>query len=458
MINRFLIIITLTILILTPGLLNCQCIITESVNYPELTQKSIINIRIDWTQKKQTIAGNGINFEGYHLTGGSEILSPEFEKMLASLPCQINRLSMPLKEWEPINDNSDFQLLDLMAFNDNFGAHNTFLRIKELKNRGIETWLSVWDVADWNVRNPQNKSQRRIIDINEMAESVCAFLLYGKERYDIEPLYISVNEPTIASENGWGGYHISLSAEEQINLIIKAGELFEKHHINTKWIIALHKIYPSEIEQARHIFNNPLVKKYVAGFDFHGYGMQTDDKDPYFIKWRDWVSTTGLITFCGECDYDNKYWEKEERKYWDESSKKYGLLFHKLINVAAVNGFQPWYSNIPSAEYPYRYVSKHFMEAFLPGTIIVSTSSDNSEIRVTAGKHQEKCIIIIQNTSSDSVELLIKGQAMKELNWICSQTGSFFKNKGKIPVESGDILVLLTPNSLNTFTGITKFK
>lgn len=417
---------------------------------PVFEEKAATEITINWNGARQTIIGNGINFEGYHTSGGTEVLAPKFESMLATLPTELARISLPLKTWEPANDNADPATFSLNNFKDTQGAQNTFLRMQELKKRGILSWLSVWDIADWNITDPTKTYARRISNFDEMAESIGTFLLQAKEKYQVEPLYVSVNEPTIASENGWGGYQLALSPEEQILLITKAGAWFEKHGIKTKWLIALHKIYPSEIEQAKQIFANSDVKKFVAGFDFHGYSMHKPEFEAYMKSWETWVKSTGLPTFCGECDYDNQFWLNPDRETWATAAKNTGILLNRLFNMAGVSGVLPWYGNPADASRPYRFVAKHFMESLKSGTVVVESSSPNSEVLVTAGKREGKYIILLQNTSSMEVKVQIKELLVQSFAWISSDGQSYYKQNNALTVSGKVLSLTMQPNSLHT--------
>lgn len=417
------------------------------------TSEIVPNVSINWSDFQQTILGNGINFEGYHSNGGAEVLSQKFVSMLETLPSQLNRVCLPLNVWEPGNDNTDPFTIDFSHFNDSGGARNTFLRIKELKNRGMESWLSIWDMSDWNILNPDKTSKRKIANFDEMAESITAFLVYGKQTYNIEPLYVSVNEPTIASENGWGGYNIAYSPEEQISLIQKAGILFDKYQIKTKWLIAVHKVYPSELEQAKQIFANPDVKKYVAGFDFHSYSMQNSEFEPYLKNWYEWSKTTGLPTFCGECDYDNAFWLNPDRETWTKAALNYGTLLHRIFNTAKVNAFIPWYANNAEDARPYRFISKHFMETFKKGAVLVKSTSTDPNLLVTAGKLDEKYIVHIQNTSVYEKTIQIDNLPVNQFDWICSKNNSYYQTQPQQNVKNGIMTLKLPPSSFSTFIG-----
>ena len=420
---------------------------------PVFEEKKATEVTINWNNQKQTIIGNGINFEGYHTSGGTEVLSSKFESMLATLPTELARISLPLKIWEPVNDNADPATFNLNNFQDTQGAHYTFLRMQELKKRGINSWLSIWDLENWNITDPTKTYARRIANFDEMAESIGTFLLQARDKYQVEPIYVSVNEPTIASENGWGGYQIALSPEEQILLISKAGAWFEKHGIKTKWLVALHKIYPSEIEQAKQIFANSDVKKYIAGFDFHGYGMHKSEFEAYMKSWEAWVKSTGLPTFCGECDYDNQFWLNSDRETWTIAAKNTGILLNRLFNMAGVSGVLPWYGNSADASRPYRFVAKHFMETFKSRTVVVESSSPNSEVLVTAGKRQGKYIIHLQNVSNLEIKVQIKDIPVQKFDCISTLPQSYYLTNNVLSVTNGQLSFVLPANSLHTLSG-----
>ncbi len=409
-------------------------------------------ITIDWLSEKQTLTESGINFEGYHITGGTETLAPKFETMMSSLPTHIARIGLPLGTWEPTNENNDPAGFNLNDFHDAQGANYTFRRMQELKSRGVSMWLAIWDMGVWNISNPSKSSGHLIINLDEMAESIGTFLLQAKEKYQVEPLYVSVNEPSIASENGWGGYNIALTAAEQISLISKAGAWFEQHGIQTKWIISLHKIYPSELAQAQEVFNNTSIRKYVVAFDFHSYSMQKPEFEPFLKNWYEWSKTTGIPTFCGECDYDNQFWLNPDRENWVNAAMNYGILMHRLFNFAHVNAILPWYANAADASRPYRYVAKHFMETFKKGTVVVESSSSNASLLVTAGKLDGKYIIHIQNTSTSEISIQVKDLPVQNLKWICSKDNGYYESQPNQTLTNGKFEVRLPPSSFNTFS------
>lgn len=407
-------------------------------------------VMIDLDGEHQTIISNGINLEGFHRSGGDDVLPSEFEAMLADLADDLVRVGMPLAEWEPENDDHQTEHIQWSGFRDTGPVENSFLRLKRLQENGSQLWLAVWDVADWLVMNPEDDSQRKISNLDEAAEAITAYLLHARDHYQVEPAYVSINEPSIASENGWGGYQIALTAEEQASLIRKSGERFNEHGLATKWLIAVHKTYPSELDYAKRVLSVSHVKDYVGGFDFHGYWFQSGH-DAELEAWGKWVTSTGLPAFCGECDYDNQFWKRDDRTEWSHAIKS-GKLLHKIYSLARAAGTLVWYDDAPSERRPYRFAARHFYDQLIPGSTLVETKSDLPNVLAIAAKGpaKDRLAIILQNISDEEVTIQIEGVPNKPMNWIRSVKGNYYQSQ---PVQQAgkEMRVTLVPGSINSF-------
>lgn len=406
-------------------------------------------VKVDFTEKRQMIKYMGINMEGYHTTGGTEILKSSLAEMLSSLPVNAVRVGLPLKEWEPVNDNKFADVINEQGFTSTTQPiSNSFERLVCLKNRNLVIWLSIWDMADWNIQNPSQENNRRIRDLDEMVESITAYLLEARKKYGVEVRWISINEPTMATETGYGGYNIGMSVKEQIALIKKSTRKFRKHDIKTQWMIAVHSVYPSELRQAQLMFEE--VKDCVAGFDFHSYWLHNSDRVSHVASWGHWILTTGLPAYCGELDYDNNFWKRtsEDKKDWITHGMETAKLYALVYNSARASGSFPWYASRPGLMTPYSYVALHYHSHLLPGYRIVETSVSDSELSVVAAGNGQDWAMIVQNSSSRHKVVKIKGCIGNTAQVIASYNDNYGIKKDDISIIEGEIHLQMKPHSL----------
>ena len=405
-------------------------------------------VKVDFTKKKQTIEYMGINMEGYHTTGGAEILKNSLSEMLASLPVNAVRIGLPLKEWEPVNDNKSANTINKQGVTVTKSISNSFERLVRMKKQNLAIWLSILDMSDWNIQDPSQGHNRRIRDLDEMVESITAYLLEAKEKYGTEGDWISINEPTIASETGYGGYNIGMSVEEQVTLIKKSTKKFRKHNLGTQWIIAIHSVYPSELHQAQSMFKE--VKDCVAGFDFHSYWLHNDDRASHVASWGDWISTTGLPAYCGELDYDNNFWKRtpEDKKNWITHGMETARLYALVYNSARASGSFPWYASRPSQATPYSYVALHYHSHLLPGYRVVETSASDSDLSAVAAEKGQNWTMIVQNNSSRRRMVKIKGCVGNTAQVIATYNDNYGVRKNDVSIIEGEIHLQMEPYSL----------
>lgn len=414
------------------------------------SNEATVTVELDVT--RQTILGNGINFEGYHRSADEEVLDPKFRTMMDTLADEVLRVGMPIAQWEPENDDARPGHIRWHGFRMSEPVRNSFRRLQMLDRRNSRLWLAVWDVADWAVENPQDDAQRRIRDVDELAESVTAYLLRARDEYGVEPAYVSINEPTIAAETGHGGYDIALTARAQGELIRKAGERFEAHGLQTKWIIALHKANTTELQHARQVLDTPGVRPHVAGFDAHGYWWQSGH-DSELAAWGEWTASTDLPVFCGECDYDNFFWQREDQDRWKHAVES-AKLYHKMYTLARVSGLLVWYGDLPGESHPYRYAALHFFEHLDPGMTVVRTHSSGDSLLATAAKGEtaeDRFTLLLQNANSEERTVRIEGVPKSSLNWIQSSAENHYQRRDLRRTPDGTLEVTLPSRSIHTF-------
>ena len=248
---------------------------------------------------------------------------------------------------------------------------------------------------------------RQINNIDEFAESICALLVYIKEQTGVEVKWVSFNESLQQdkADGGWGGYNTVLSVDENIRLFKKAGQLFEKHGLGTKWMIGSLCFRPSELRQAKEILADPEAKKYIDGVDFHSYELQYGSQDQ-LEQWGDFFATCDVPTFCGELDnYKSDYKGGD----WISHGMPTGKMYYQIYKYSYSAGSYPWFPGSPKEESTYRYVDLHYFAHIPPGyTVVEANSNDGNLYAIGACKDNDR-VMILQNNSGMAKTVEISG-------------------------------------------------
>ena len=274
------------------------------------------------------------------------------------------------------------------------GTHSVFLLLQEVNKRGIRVNLGIWNVPDWMVSNPKSSRQRRIADMDEAAESICAFLLRARDHYGVNVRWVDVNEPVVAPDgilrrrqrgaerSGAGGADQALRQAFQ-----RTGA---RYPVEPKRLLGrgVHQ------EICEEVLDDLEACSYIDVLSVHGYGYHEREND--LKVWGDWIASLDIPTWCGECDYEWR-WDNPEVNTWD-GARKTGILYHNVYTIGRSSGNMLWY---PTRDKPSKYIMRAFFEYFTPGTTIVNADSSSSEIKVTVGKHdrENRFAMHLQNLS-----------------------------------------------------------
>lgn len=411
------------------------------------------SVTADFGHRMQTIAANGINMEGYHV-GQWEELREDFAAMLRQLPCDMARIGAPMIEWEPSNDNGNADSIRWEGFGtDHIFVTRSVNRIRRMHDEfGVDVWLSIWNLPDWLLENPNPTgalhAARRINDIDEAAESICALLLYIKRQTGVEVKWVSFNESLqqAPQDGGWGGYNTLLTVEQNIRLIERSAELFRRHGLHTKWLVGTLSIKPSELRQVEQILAKRRVRRHVAAVDFHAYDIY-DMADSIIRQWGDHFSRSCIPTICGELDnYKSDYLGGD----WIEHGMKTAVLYNKVYNGTRSIGSFPWFPAVPEAASTYRYVNLHFFSHIPAAHAVVTSHSSDPDIYVTAARRAHNRVMILQNNSPETKQVVICGfPKRRNLEVYESCTGNYgTRNDEALRRDNGVLTLTMRPYSL----------
>ncbi len=410
-------------------------------------------VTADFCKKRQTILANGINMEGYHV-GQWDELREDFAAMLRQLPCQVARIGAPMIEWEPENDNASADEIRWEGF-DREHAYITrsVNRIRRMKEEfGVDVWLSFWNLPDWMLKNPNPEGKfhpgREVKDMEEFAESICAFLIYIKEQTGVEVRWVSFNESLqqAKDEGGWGGYNTLLTVEDHRVLLRKSAQLFSRHGLKTKWMVGSLSVKPSELSQVREILADRELRCMIDAVDFHSYDLMDLNPD-WPRRWGEYFSHSKMPTLCGELDnYKSDYKGGD----WVEHGMRTGAMYSRVYNETFSAGSYPWFPGVPELASTYRYVDLHYFAHIPPGYTVVRTGSDDADLYAVAARKGKERVMILQNNSPREKTVRIRGfKKARPLQVFASYEGHYGgRNDESLRREAADVLLTMKPHSL----------
>lgn len=372
---------------------------------------SEVNISVFPTEKAQKIRSIGGNYCQATYTDNAKdtigILT------LKNLKPQYVRVPIPLKFWEPVNDNDNANSLNYAAFKDEGVIHTLLLFLQDMKEKyGVENiTASVWDVPDWMVSNPQDRAQRKIKPglYQETAESVAAFLLKAKDDYGVQIDNFSFNEAT-------GGYQIIFSPQEIIAFIKVAGPYFRSVGLKTKFLTADSHQTKGTVEYATPLLKEPSIRKYLGPLAYHSWWSEEMDNREF-----ERIDSLGKAyhkeIWCTEVGYDAMAWRTPEVfPGWDYAWRYAKIMLRVLkYSGAAVTEYWTYENNYPIIgkdlnPYPVYYVTEELTRNLPQGTFIIKTTSDDDAVWVLgARKGTSHYFLQILNTSDQEKSVKISG-------------------------------------------------
>jgi O-glycosyl hydrolase len=247
------------------------------------------------------------------------------------------RMEMSLYMWEPENDNKDASTINWIAFEKNDIAESPLRReltlMRDFEQDGSRLCLSIWHLPAWMYAGPRKPlwtlKRRLKPDMwDEVAESLGAFLLYAKHKYDVEPELISFNEPDL-------GVYTYLDLAEHREALMRLGSHLRDLKLSTKILIG-------DTGSARTIEyaegHDDRVLAHAGALAFHTWKSDVDD----YAKWRALATRLKLPLYVTEAGVD----AGAHRTPWKLDAPHYALdelrLYQELLRVARPQGVMYW--------------------------------------------------------------------------------------------------------------------
>ncbi|MBN1578707.1 MAG: hypothetical protein JW913_19240 [Chitinispirillaceae bacterium] len=406
-------------------------------------------VRIHLDRIRQGIDGVGFCHEGNRARKSPYVIDEFIQDMLDN-KLSLFRDRFPGKAWEPTNDNGDPFTIAMKSFTiGDSGVITTLQRLKEMQNRGIKTILGVWDVADWMVSNPEARKARKIKNIDEFAESVCAFLRHGREKYGLTVDFVDVNETEPV------GIRLQLTAAEYGSFIKKCGALLRRNGLTTR--VNIGSTLKWGEPYIAEMYSDPGVRTFGGYPSYHSYrGTGTEPNDnSTFIAWGKLRRRLDRNLWCTETDYDAYLWENPERSEY-RSVTEMAYNYWRIYYLARTSATAGWFWR---PKYPSHEVHRAYMNFFEPGGTIVEASQNYPGIYTVAYKHpgKKKFVLQVLNASARGGPVTFSGVPDQPLTLVrTSRDGDRFTTVGTFTPVNHRLTIVIKGDSFNTLHGNLK--
>lgn len=414
----------------------------------------VITIHPD--QPLQTLEGIGGNYCQAMYTDHARDSTGEYT--LTHLRPAFVRFAIPLKKWEPVNDNAHADTVNKDGFVQTGVMKELFVYLKEMKEkRGVvNLTASVWDAPDWMVTDPAAKQQRKIPEAlyAEAIESIAAFLVEAKEQYGVSIDYFSFNEAD-------GGYQLKFTSQEIIRFIQMAGPRFRMLGLATKFLTGdVHKT-EALLPYVEPILQEQSIRPFLGPISYHSWWSEKIS-DEEFIKIAALGKMHQLPVWCAEVGYDAFLWQKKGAHETWENAWRLAKIMHRVLKYsqASVTHYWTYQNNYPLTSksgnpYPIFYIHKQLTDHFLPGSQMVESTVADTSVWVLAAKVPGNHFSVqLINNSDEEKYLNIQGLPGKAYNLIQTASGLSMQKAGAYKASSGTISLTLAPQSIYTLTTI----
>ena len=377
--------------------------------------------------------------------------------MIETLDQNNVRFALPIRKWEPENDNDNSNSIRLDKFDYSEPMASLFEMLKTMKEEhGIKSFTaSVWDGPAWMIANPEEKQQRKVDPsmYDELLESVAAFMLVARDEYGVEIDYFSFNEPT-------GGYQIIFTPEEMINFIKKAGPYFQKFGFKTKMYVADAHSTNTCVDYATPILEEKSIHPYIGPVTYHSW-WSDNISDDVFVEIANLAHQYNLPVWCTELGYDAMLYKSEKDMYptWENGWRLAKITYRVLkFSQAEVTHYWTFQNNFPllrdpDSPFPAYFAMKQYADYLPAGTTIVEAESNDPDLWSFGGvRGSDYTMVHILNTADREKEVTISNLPDDLFHWVLTNQEGNMKIKDDFQVENRKITVTLPPQSINTLT------
>ncbi len=412
---------------------------------------------IDPAKVLYTVTGMGGNY-------CFNIESPVTQHTLDHLRVRAARTEMSLKLWAPRRVPGDLAGTDYQPYAIADTPDSRIRRELELmqtiQRKGIPYTISVWRMPSWlgELVSREGWQERWRITTEgwpSVLQATGAYLLYAKEKYQVEPDYFSFNESNY-------GVDVLMTAEEHRDAIKRLGAHFAKLGLKTRLLLG-------DVAGPRdtHAFAEPAARdpeamKYVGAVSFHSWGGAEPGQ---YAAWAELADRVKRPLIVAEAGPDSAAWRTRAYASFPyavrEMTHYQELLLHARPQSILYWEFTGDYSLLEGAvpDSAGRLLSerfclqKHWCDLILPGGEALATRCETDGVLVTAFRSGAHLTVHISNSKwARPITLSGLPEGLNGLKIIRTAQSEYYRNLGAARVREGRTTLVLPAESLTTLT------
>ncbi|HEY3321082.1 MAG TPA: hypothetical protein VGP72_11500 [Planctomycetota bacterium] len=398
------------------------------------------------------------------------IESPVTRFTLDNLKVAYARTEMTLENWMPEADNGGPEKIDWpkLVAKDVAGSrlHRELELMRELSQKKIPFIASVWKLPAWlYTRPPDERNMNNRIGEDKyalMLKCIASYLLYAKEKYQVEPDYFSFNEPNI-------GCRVLFNADEHCEFIKQMGRVLAKHKLKTKLLLGDVAGPRNTVSYCAPGAADAEALQYIGAISFHSWGGATPAQ---YGAWAELGQKLKLPVLVAEAGPDPSAWQGgvyQSFEYGMREVVHYQELFlHAKPQAVLLWEYTGDYSLLGTSKFDKNKLTmterfcfqKHWCDFILAGSEGLQSSSDNANVLFTAFRHKTAgsagatgLTLHVANTRWARPAVLqgIPAQ-FKTLNVVRTSRGEMFRKLEPVEVKDGKVTIELPGQSLTTLT------
>lgn len=433
-----------------------------TVLFPPQLRAAMVNVNLN--QSRQTIAGMGINPTqndwGFSIQSGTT-WNARANYELANLRVDFARVGLPFTAWNT----------SLNTYNTSSSGtvHNILTMSRQLqrgdKTNGnpVQLILNVWGTPNFYKVDPSvtHGYDLRADRFPQYGDAIARYIKHARDNYNVNFRYVAV-----ANEADFNGGEAKLSPAKHAELVKAVGQKLVEHGLNDVKIMlgetAGHwnnRNWGTALNYTTQLWNEAVrigADQYLGPMTIHTYNttVTLERNQAAFansIGRQIWATEVGSTT-------------GEWRNDWNETKEtwSYGMTYAehywRVLYEGQASMMLQWFwmtLRNPIREATNFKVVQSYFEHLRPGTEVVTTTSDTSNVRGLAAKDvdEDRFVMYLINRSNSAQTVNLSGLPASMLTLLRHSATETNRNMGNYLPTNGTLTLTLPAQTFSTLYG-----